>query len=111
MPVKRPKVLERLWQLVDQAKLDDKCVEYKIHVSDKGYAYIGASRVNRLVLERKLGRSIDPGKMALHKCNNKLCINERHIYEGTASDNFWDAIADGRSIGWFSNNYPTRKER
>ena len=53
-------------------------------------------RVSRLVLEHKLGRSIKAGCFACHSCDNPLCINPEHLWEGTAADNLKDAISKGR---------------
>jgi hypothetical protein len=49
--------------------------------------------VHRLLLERKLGRPIRPGYLALHTCDNPSCCNPDHLYEGTYSDNILDAVA------------------
>lgn len=70
-------------------------------------------RVSRLVLEHKLGRSIKPGCFACHSCDNPLCINPEHLWEGTAADNLKDAISKGRfsTYTWFKKGYcpPNRK--
>lgn len=34
--------------------------------------------------------------MALHKCDNKLCVNPQHIYIGSKKDNSVDAYSRGR---------------
>jgi hypothetical protein len=49
-------------------------------------------RVNRLVLERKLGRPIRPGFQALHTCDYPSCVNKEHLYEGTDKDNARDRM-------------------
>lgn len=36
-----------------------------------------------------------PKKEALHKCNNRKCVNPNHLYEGTQKDNVRDAIVAG----------------
>lgn len=41
---------------------------------------------------------IPDGMQALHKCDNKLCVNPDHLYIGTRSDNANDAFARGRKI-------------
>ena len=46
--------------------------------------------LHRLALARKLGREIRPGMMALHKCDNPVCIRPSHLYEGTDLDNARD---------------------
>lgn len=47
----------------------------------------GGLRVNRLALERKLGRSIKPGYFACHHCDTASCVNPEHLYEGTNQEN------------------------
>jgi len=36
--------------------------------------------------------SIPEGKLVLHKCNNKGCVNPNHLYLGDYSDNMMDAL-------------------
>ncbi len=52
-------------------------------------------RLSRRVLERKLGRVIHAGYMALHRCNNPTCVNPNHIYEGDNADNMRDRVDSG----------------
>jgi HNH endonuclease len=40
---------------------------------------------------------IPEGMLALHKCDNKLCVNPAHLYLGTKSDNGRDAYARGQN--------------
>jgi len=51
----------------------------------------------RVVLEEKLGRPIKPGFCALHHCDNRRCIEQEHLYEGTFRDNARDREARNRS--------------
>lgn len=53
-------------------------------------------RLNRLVLEYKLGRQIEDHKIACHTCDNTLCVNPNHIYEGTRSQNTKDSMQRNR---------------
>lgn len=55
----------------------------------------------RWILEQKLGRPIESGKIACHRCDNKLCIEPEHIYEGTYRSNALDAGCGG----WHGNQY------
>jgi hypothetical protein len=59
-----------------------------------GRVYIdGVARiVPRVALERKLGRPILPGHMALHGCDNPQCFSTEpgHVYEGSHSRNMQD---------------------
>lgn len=45
---------------------------------------------------------IPKGKMILHKCDYRRCINPEHLFIGTAQDNTNDMIAKGR--GDLQNN-------
>lgn len=52
-------------------------------------------RVHVISLEQRLGRKIKKGYQANHTCNNKLCINPEHLYEGTQEQNIQDAMESG----------------
>jgi len=54
-------------------------------------------RLNRYSLERKLGRNIYSGMHALHKCDNRACVAQNHLYEGTNLSNVQDKMDKGHS--------------
>lgn len=56
----------------------------------------GSVKAHRLALAMKLGRPILPGLKALHHCDNKGCVRDTHLYEGTTQDNSDDAVARDR---------------
>lgn len=64
-----------------------------------GYGYYKQKRVNRIVLEKKLGRKVTG--LALHSCGNRCCCRPDHIREGTHLDNMEDMkkhkTADGKN--------------
>lgn len=79
------------------------CREWKNAVSKNGYPSF-AVRVNkkhkrisvhRFVCQVKEKRDLN-GLLACHTCDNKICINPKHLYGGTFSDNMRDTIASGR---------------
>lgn len=58
---------------------------------------IGTKRANRMSLY--LFKGIKLGKYyALHKCDNRRCVNPDHIYSGTALDNINDMIKRNRFV-------------
>ena len=86
-------------------KLTKPCKISKAH-SGNGYGrrYIGKKAgisqyviVSREALEEKLGRPLKPGMKACHHCDNPLCYEPEHLFEGTQVDNMRDAAAKGRA--------------
>jgi hypothetical protein len=59
-----------------------------------GYAIITFKskkvRVARVVLENKIGRILKENHETCHICNNRICINPDHLYEGTHKRNGYD---------------------
>lgn len=73
-------------------------------VKSKGYAAASYQnrpiRISRLLLERKLGRPLKPKHLACHSCDNRACLNEEHLFEGTYGENNRDSYRKGRRRGW-----------
>jgi hypothetical protein len=101
----RPAPIQRvLSRAVEQA---DGCLLYQGAARRNGYAYVYVGRdtqgrkrqrgVHVVVLEEKIGRRLDPGVMALHTCDVKLCVNRDHLYAGTHADNMRDRDERGRT--------------
>lgn len=68
------------------------------HVQTKGYAQ--ATIDGRLCLVNRVVLGIldaGPRIMALHRCDQPSCVNERHLYRGTARDNALDMVRKNRS--------------
>jgi hypothetical protein len=52
---------------------------------------VGAHRVAWMI-----SQGARPAMHVLHKCDNPLCVNPAHLYEGTDADNTRDMISRGR---------------
>lgn len=99
--------LDELFNLVDSIQPDENgCRLFPGLKSEKDYPTASVtgdgkqSRVNRLVLSRKLKRPIKPGYHALHTCDRPNCVEATHLWEGTNLDNIKDCVAKRRHWTW-----------
>lgn len=95
---------ERFWSKVKIGP-PDQCWPWLGGVASKKKPY-GRFKVNnvrqfahRVSLAIKLGRDIEFGKWSLHTCDNPICVNPFHLYEGTRFDNELDKVERLRQPG------------
>lgn len=88
---------ERFWPKVDRRGADE-CWPWTA-ATLRGYGAISwdgqmvkAPRVSMLLA----GKELPVGMEACHTCDNKLCVNPRHLYAGTRQQNIRDGIARAR---------------
>jgi hypothetical protein len=77
----------------------DGCWEWKGVVSRHGYPMIYANgktiRAHRFSYSHFIA-SIEDGMIICHKCDNTLCTNPDHLFQGTHKDNTQDCISKNR---------------
>lgn len=90
----------RFWGKV-QTGAPDECWPWLKGRHSKGYGvFFVRSRnigAHRFALMTKLGRDLQPGYQACHSCDNPICCNPAHLYEGSAADNTHDMMTKGRN--------------
>lgn len=100
MPAKLTKDqgIESFLSRVDYAA-PDQCWNFKGARDGHGYGNIKLEgrnvKASRLMFELCFG-PFDRRLQVLHRCDNPSCVNPRHLWLGTRSDNMRDAHAKGR---------------
>ena len=84
----RDKIIERL--LRNSTKVGD-CIESSAALDSSGYPQ--ASLNSRTIRAARVILDCQPGEMALHKCDNRKCINIDHLYKGDRRQNELDKWA------------------
>ena len=81
------------------------CINSTYAIGTSGYCYVnlGGKPVghHRLAYAKANGVALEDmqGKVVMHTCDNRTCINPEHLRLGTTADNNADMRAKGRASG------------
>ena len=87
------------WDRTDKCG-EDECWEWKASVDGNGYGNFsrGGDKSHRYSYSLLVG-PIPLSLHVLHKCNNRKCVNPKHLYVGTHQQNMQDMAASGIQKG------------
>ena len=87
---------DRFWSKVD-IKGEDDCWNWKRNGFRYGSFIIGnkTHRAHRIAWKLFNKKEIPEGFYVLHRCDNTLCVNPKHLYLGSARENAIDVSKHG----------------
>src|SRR3990167_1109320 len=99
-----PMLDERFWSKVVVGNDDECMVWIGSIVGGYGHFRVGnkVKKAHRLVWEDRAG-PIPDGLVVMHKCDNRACVNLRHLSIGTVKDNNKEIMSIARELGVSSN--------
>lgn len=109
--IERQRVLKRFNSKV--IKTESGCWEWKASHFWTGYARLqalGENKASRVSYRLFVG-NIDEGLLVLHACDNKGCVNPKHLFLGTYQDNMDDMYAKNRGPTGSKNGRHTKPEK
>lgn len=91
--------MRRFWDKVDKRRGPNECWPWSAGRFGSGYGEFWADgrQVGAHIFSVLLdGRRVPEGMSVLHECDNRSCVNPKHLYVGTQSDNVQDSYDRNR---------------
>lgn len=89
----------------------DACVEWPFGLNSNGYGlgvYRGRTRSAHRIAYEVVHDNIPDGLHVLHSCDNRACVNPRHLHLGTHADNMREKVERGRCSSLKGDRSPSR---
>jgi hypothetical protein len=97
---KPPTLYEQIEILVSSETLPDTCIDWWGAYYSNGYGHVTKNKkdmlAHRVSLSIFLGELIPVNLQVCHECDRPSCINPKHLFVGTSSDNMQDCLNKGR---------------
>jgi hypothetical protein len=90
-------------RFIEKFTVGDGCWEWQRSLAPNGYGRFGVGgRKDGMGYAHRVSWSLFRGEIpkglcVLHRCDNRKCVNPKHLFVGTLGDNNRDCVAKGRN--------------